>query len=141
MKKLIAKRYSMKQYCTYNFSLLLKRCLQLISNDWKNPPFSKKGGLTKFENYRAIMGLPTISQLLESKWSLSGLKPPEIFNIKLNSEEAKYFGITLHKKLTWYSHLQSRVKRTYMWLMSNVGGQWDVHEVFHPVWSPGSTLQ
>lgn len=99
MKKLIDNRFPMEQYCTYNFSFFIKNLQVLIrvtlkspcSNDVSNlyqmtgkvTPFSKKGGFTKFENYRAIMGLSTISQILESKRSLSGLKPLEIFNIKL----------------------------------------------------------
>jgi len=52
---------------------------------------------------------------------LSGLKPPEIFKGKLNfSEEVKYIGITLDRKLTWNSHLQNRAKRAYVayeWLV------------------------
>jgi len=79
--------------------------------------------------------------LFSRKTSLLGLKPPEIFRDKLNfSKVVKYVGITLDRKLTWNSHLQSRAKE-HMWLMSSVGGQWDVHGVFQPAWSPGSTLQ
>jgi len=48
------------------------------------------------------------------KRSLSGLKPPEIFKGKLNFSEEEYLGITLDRKLTWNSHLQSRAKRAYV---------------------------
>jgi len=53
--------------------------------------------------------------LFTRKRSLSGLKPLEIFKGKLNfSEEVKYLGITLDRKLTWNSHLQGRAKRAYV---------------------------
>jgi len=77
--------------------------------------------------------------LFTRKRSLSGLKPTEIFKGKLNfSEEVKYLGITLDRKLTWNSHLQSRAKRTYV---AYEQCQWGIDGVFYPTWSPGSTLQ
>jgi len=61
--------------------------------------------------------------LLTRKVSLSGLKPPEIFNSKLNfSKEVKYLGITLgsyNETLTYKAE-----QKEHMWLVSNVGRTW-----------------